>query len=77
MARKSWAPPLQKLSTWSELIGYFGSVALKTREMEKINASIEAKKEEADDDGMDLKRLNAELEFKKTINCTCKTRRMV
>jgi Peroxisomal biogenesis factor 11 (PEX11) len=59
------APPLQKLSTWSELIGYVGSVALKTREMEKIKASIEAKKDEADDDEMDLERLNAKLELKK------------
>jgi Peroxisomal biogenesis factor 11 (PEX11) len=59
------APPLQKLSTWSELIGYVGSVALKTREMEKIKASIEAKKDETDDDEMDLERLNAKLELKK------------
>ncbi|XP_078160201.1 peroxisomal membrane protein 11-3-like [Carex rostrata] len=59
------APPLQKISTWSELIGYFGSVALKTREMNKIKASIEAKKEEADDDEMELERLNAKLELKK------------
>ncbi|KAJ1699309.1 hypothetical protein LUZ63_007821 [Rhynchospora breviuscula] len=59
-------PPLQKLSTWSELVGYVGSVALKTREMEKIKASIEArKKEEGDDDEMDLERLNGKLELKK------------
>ncbi|KAG6508434.1 peroxisomal membrane protein 11-3-like [Zingiber officinale] len=34
---------LQKISAWAELIGYFGSVSLKAREVRKIQSSIQSR----------------------------------
>ncbi|KAJ3683647.1 hypothetical protein LUZ60_013874 [Juncus effusus] len=62
----SLAPSLQKASTYAEFIGYLGSVALKTREMKKIESLMEKTHvDEADGEETDKERLRSKLELKK------------
>ncbi|XP_072997996.1 peroxisomal membrane protein 11-3 [Typha latifolia] len=55
-------PRLQKISAWAELIGYFGSVVLKMKEMGKIRSLIEVEIERSNFD--DIERLRGKLLLK-------------
>ncbi|XP_072975004.1 peroxisomal membrane protein 11-3 [Typha angustifolia] len=55
-------PRLQKISAWAELIGYFGSIVLKMKEMGKIRSLIEVEIERSNFD--EIERLRGKLLLK-------------